>query len=1137
MNTGQAGSITRTRRSAVPALLTAAGVVLFFILGSACRKQDNDEFVRHTNLGKAYFENRDAAKAVEHFAAAAALRPKSALALRNLMRAYLLARDHEAALETINRARALEPESPAVNYLAGLVLARLSRFEEGVSAFEEAVRLDPTSPTLRFQLATAYQSVENHDKARAQLRETVRLDHLHASAFYKLSSYARQDRDLEELERTHREFMRLRTLFGDETRSAEALETCAYTFAEATPAKPTEARESQRRQLEVRFTDVTGRVFGSDADRAASAVAVLERRADTGYTLFTNGPDGRPGLLRWEKGAPEGEAPGRFDRAAMHVEPSVTRTRARCVVGDFHNDVPPATEYDPELHAFNDVLLLGKDGLTLLKRTSQDKAIDVTAQAGLAGLTAAAARWMDYDHDGDLDLLLARTSGVELWQNNGDGTFADVSAQIGIGETGPTSDVAPADLDANVAVDFIVARGQETTLVFENQRAGRFERMPEPPGPWPPARSLIVDDFNNDGRVDTLLVSGDAALLIAGRGAERRRINLTGLTDARFFTLDFDNDGWLDIGAAGADSARPGRGSLRLWKNLRGTEWVDVTAETGLNSIETPPLVDALALDVDSDLDTDVLLLDSDERLWLLQNDGAHLQRQLHIRLVAGKSNPSAFGTHVEVRAGDFWATRSVSAVPIEIGLAGHHKLDSVQTVWTNGVVDNQIDVTPTEVPLTIVEKNVATGSCPFLYAWNGRGFRFVTDLLGNAPVGLSLHRDVMLPADPDEIVFVGRAEDLPPREDEYVLEITEEFREVLYLDHARLLAVDHPPEVEVHPTDKIMFPPFPPSEIWALSLPRAPRSALGDDGLDRTRAVREIDGVFAPPGTPLPPTLRGMCEPLGITIDFGPLDAGRPLVLALTGWLQYGDASRNIAMSQNAALKVVPPRLEAEDGKGRWISLDVVVGMPAGKTKTILCDLAGKLPPTTQRLRLTTSFEIRWDRIALCERLPLHGNYLHEALPSSARLYGRGFSDLRSRAPGHPTTPAYEIVSPYPPWRATPEGWCTRYGDVLELATVRDEKLVIINAGDALTLTFDPSAFPPVPGARVRSFFFYSVGWDKDQDYNVVTGDRIEPMPAGDSATRGGDPGDESSWRLKYNTRWVNHDRFNPRWRAADTH
>jgi hypothetical protein len=100
---------------------------------------------------------------------------------------------------------------------------------------------------------------------------------------------------------------------------------------------------------------------------------------------------------------------------------------------------------------------------------------------------------------------------------------------------------------------------------------------------------------------------------------------------------------------------------------------------------------------------------------------------------------------------------------------------------------------------------------------------------------------------------------------------------------------VDHAPGVEVHSTDKLGPPPFPPSDLWVLRSPVRARRVTGDDGLDRTEAVRAIDGVFASPGPPLPPPLRGQCAPLTLTMDFGPLDVTRPLALALTGYWRAG--------------------------------------------------------------------------------------------------------------------------------------------------------------------------------------------------------------------------------------------------------
>jgi hypothetical protein len=230
--------------------------------------------------------------------------------------------------------------------------------------------------------------------------------------------------------------------------------------------------------------------------------------------------------------------------------------------------------------------------------------------------------------------------------------------------------------------------------------------------------------------------------------------------------------------------------------------------------------------------------------------------------------------------------------------------------------------------------------------------------------------------------------------------------------------------------------------------------------------------------------------------------------VLVLTGWLQYGDASVNIALSQNPSVCVAPPSLQAEAPGGVWQDLNVVVGMPAGKTKTILCPIT--LPEGCRRLRLRTTFELRWDRVAVMQRLP---DPSQQALPPlHADLAWRGFSDIRPRAAEHPATPDFDQIQASPPWETTPRGWCTRYGDVLELVGQRDERLAVLNGGDALRLRFAAAEFGPVPAGQVRTFFLYSVGWDKDQDYNVEGGDQVGPLPVGE-----GQP-----WTLRFNTRWV---------------
>jgi len=1092
------------------------GCICLLGCGSEQSTGEGSEFTRAMNRGKAHLENGDPSLAIEAFEQAVSLAPSSAPALRNLARGYLMARDLVSLETVLERARALEPESAATLYLSGLRHARLAEFAKASRYFEEAVRIDPHTAALHFQLADAYRAIGRHESAAEQFRATLELDPFHAVAHRRLADYARDTGDARELEFRTREIERLKVLFGDQSASVEQLEACVYTRAE--PAvDPAMRADGKQRGIAVRFEDATPAMIPDElGNRAPAVVATLLDVAESGrYSLFVASADGAASLL-----VPgENEA---FRLVSLDLELSEAMLSSKRLTGLagslVGSDDPKTLEY-PVPVVLPDLLLLGDAGAQLFERTGPQDFEDVTAYAGLAGVTGNAARWVDYDHDGDIDLLVGGEVGLSLWQNSYEGRFEDVTRDVGLDEIRPVSDVAAVDLDGDVAVDLVAARGTLPTHVFENRRAGQFAAQSEPPGPWPSARSLLIDDLDNDGRFDAVLVGEERLTILPGRGGERDRIELGGMDFRTAALIDFDNDGRLDLILAGVESSGSGAGRLALWRNAGAEGWHDASSETGIDAISLHEPKQVVVADLDSDGDSDLLLVTA-AGLRALRNDGGNAAGQLKVRLAGTKTNPSGIGTRIEVSAGSFRAVRSVSQLPIEIGLGQSRLLDSVKTVWTNGVVENEIEVKLTAEPLTIVEKLVETGSCPFLYAWDGREFRFVTDLLGNSPLGLSVRRGVTLAADPDELVRVGDASDFTPRDGHYVLQVTEEMREVLYLDQARLVVADHAPDVEVHPTDRLMPPPFPGSELWAMHAPRVPRAAIGDDGIDRTRAVSAIDGEFAPPGSPLAPNLRGQTRPLTLTLDFGPLEDLRAPVLTLTGWLQYGDASTNIALSQGTRDIVIPTTLEMETPSGDWEVVDVTVGMPAGKTKTIAIDLTDRLAPGVRRLRLRTTHELRWDRIALFERLPASALEIHSVEPANARLQPRGFSDIRSRAVGHPSTPDWYAVSEQPPWRTALEGWLTRFGDVRPLVTQRDAKLVLLGAGDALELRFAERELPPLERGHRRSFFFYSVGWDKDGDHNVVSGDRVEPLPV---------VAEDDIWRIRYNTRWVFSDRATP--------
>ncbi len=234
-----------------------------------------------------------------------------------------------------------------------------------------------------------------------------------------------------------------------------------------------------------------------------------------------------------------------------------------------------------------------------------------------------------------------------------------------------------------------------------------------------------------------------------------------------------------------------------------------------------------------------------------------------------------------------------------------------------------------------------------------------------------------------------------------------------------------------------------------------------------------------------------------------------------------------NVAASLDPNLPFPFPTLEAELPNGYWKKLDVDVGAPCGKTKTILVDLTGKLPAGARRLRLTTAFEIYWDSPHCANGWPPIKTRNTPCRPTTRICTGGDYSEFLPLPDSLSLTPDYEKVQSTPPWRRTPSGWCTRYGAVNELVQKSDDELVLLNGGDELALSFPADKLPPKPAGWVRDFFLHAVGWDKDADFHVAEGWQVEPLPfhGMDDQTYGQQtrPANlDDDWIQKYNTRWV---------------
>ena len=114
-----------------------------------------------------------------------------------------------------------------------------------------------------------------------------------------------------------------------------------------------------------------------------------------------------------------------------------------------------------------------------------------------------------------------------------------------------------------------------------------------------------------------------------------------------------------------------------------------------------------------------------------------------------------------------------------------------------------------------------------------------------------------------------------------------------------------------------------------------------------------------------------------------------------------------------------------------------------------------------------------------------------------NADIHYRGFArEFRKGGRYGPHWFDYDSVTVEPRWHDL-FGLYTRFGDVTDLVAEGDDRYVIQNAGDEITLRFDAEAFPALPDGWTRTFLIYSDGWVKDGDLNTATGDRVVPLPS----------------------------------------
>lgn len=1089
----------------VPLLFCALWIALLGGLTACDQKRPpaagGEDFLRLSNVGKAHLERGDSAQALVAFEKALALQPNHPDAKLNLARAHLLAGNDAPARALASAVLELDRGSAPALYIAGVAALHQRDFTNAIQFLQEAKDIDIRENAVSLQLGLAYEGLGQWQDALAQYEEIAQFEPDFPGVHFRLATvYRRLGREEEAQARTQAHSAWLAKTPNANLTPA-GLERSKYTQATV----PFQLEQPESEGVKVTFTDVSAEALAGAAQSIQGPVGTIDfARNGTNHLLVRDGEAFRVLLNRG----------GRFVTNEQAFAFTNGGEFTRWLVADLSFDGVP------------DALVLGSNGARLFRFTTNGIATETTRFAGLNNFAAVNGLLVDLNFRGDLDLVAITPAGeLRVMSNLKNMYFINTSTNLPA-FTG-VRHLASDDWNNDETQDLFVSHAGGLSLLLK-QRGGAWSNANVAGQSFanvPAGVEIAVGDLNNDLRPDLATLRGNQLVIYFNGVTNGAVVSLREFQASALKLVDYDNDGWLDVLAYGS--------GVRLIRNLGAKGFRDVSRETGLAAISGR--VDSVALaDFDNDCDSDMALgVAGGVRLW--RNDGANSNHQLRLTLQGTRSNPSGIGVRVDVVAGGLRVARRARELPLEIGVGKHRMLDAVNVHWSElSPSYTEIDLTNC-APLPALELALPTGSCPYLYTWDGEQTRFVSDLLCSAPLGLPVAPGIYIEADEDELAWVGDETNFKPKPaknggSNFVLHITEELREVLYLDEAKLLVVDHPSGTEVHTTEKMLARRpaggFPRDEFVTLNNRVPLRHAVNDAGGDVTAALRDIDEVFASPTKLREPQLRGLAEPHHVTMEFAAIDPKKPLVLALTGWLRFGGGMANIAASHYREFPFPFPTLEVEVN-GQWRAVEVEVGAPSGRAKTILVDLAGKLPSGATRLRVTAAFEIHWDRMALFERSGEANTRVIRLSPSHTDLHRRGYSEMRTLAGTEQLVPVYTNVSANPLWRLTPSGWATRYGEVGELVAARDNALALICAGDELTLEFAAQHVPEKSPGNQRSFFVLISGWDKDSDFHVASGTTLEPLPwhglnEQTYATDRRPAFTNDAWIQKYNTRWV---------------
>ena len=1056
-------------------------ISILLLVPAGAEERFNAEAVRLNNRGVALMGQQFTEKAEEAFAEAFQKDPKLAQAAVNEGIALMTLQKIDEAKAALKKAIALDPNSPQAWYNLGLAQHANNELDDALKSFQEAVKLDPRDVDSFYFEGVCYRELKQFDKAIEVLKKALAIQPLHASSEFALARALQATSDKEAAKEHFKLFQHMTSA------KISAAIGLAYGeqghYSTVTPVEEPQAR--QQRMIPIKLVAQAMLAGKAKMAPASDGACMLDVTGSGQMDLvLMSSPQAIRVLHR--------ESDGKFkDLDTVATGLNLNGSGVACAVGDYDSD------------GLNDLAVAADDGIHLFRNLGKGKFQDVTAEAGLmprnhpTGIT-----FIDFDHDGDLDLFLTGSPLKQgdqpnvLWRNNGNKTFTEWTEQTGIGGTGKTAAAILTDFNNDRAVDFAVTGDGPAPVLFVNPREGKYPQQPLYDAKLPATEGIAVFDLNKDGWMDIAVTHAGAPGLTlwrnvagpqnASRRFERVQLPLSGATRGWGLTaIDIDNDGLVDLAAIVETSA----GSrVKVFRNKGDGTFEDVSAALGLEKMALLVAPRGLiAADMDGDGAPDLIVTQLNASPVLLHNVGANKNHFVRLDLGGYADNKTALGSKVEIFANGQWqkwelagasglATQAPPQLLIGLGQADH--IDLLRILWPTGILQDEIDLPHTPV-IAMKEADRRGSSCPVLFAWDGHKYRLVTDVIGAAVVGhwfTPTRRNI---PNPSEWVKV-EGDRLAPLDGKLSLRFIEPMEEVNYIDQLRLVAVDHPQDVDVNPEEKFLDdPPFASGRVVASHAPRLPVRAWDGNDQDVTDVLSRSDHRFASGFTVTP--YDGFAKTHYLTLDLGAVNTRAPLKLLMTGYVNYFSATSLYAAWQ-AGIKPISPYVEAQRSDGSWVEIPGEAGFPAGLQRTIVVDLTGKLPAGTRKIRLVSNLEIFWDQVLIDNNPEAETRATDVPLTLATERF-RGYpTQIEGKSPGD-LDYDYDRISLTGPFQHQ-RGNYTRLGNVTNLVNGIDNRYAIFGSGEEIAVEFDAAKLPALPQGWKRDYFFYANGYVKDMDW-----------------------------------------------------